>query len=1092
MFVSGTGAHSRFREFLLITSVILAPQRVKAQPHPDVPRAGPASATVEPQRYAKEPYIFERYSVAVRFENDGTEERELSARVRIQSGAGAKRFAQLAFRFISPNEQVSLRSVRIRKPNGSATNVLALQSARPEITSPLQQRFPAYTELAELRVAVPGLRPRDTLEYDVITRVIKPFAPGEFWFSYEFPRDAVVLDDRLELNLPQGRVFRIEAPGFVRLGGVQKPSAPASRGPAGFAFTRTEARGRTILHWKGANLKPAAAGEERDVPAESPDIQVSSFPNWAAVARWYAQIEQANSRATPLIQSKVQALIHGSARGEERARLLCAYVSQQIRDLDLADDFGRLPPRAAEEVLTSGYGDSEEKNALLAAMLSAAGIPANPVLIAYRHKLDRDFPSPSQFDHVVTSVREGHQTVWIDPSAAVAPFGFLPAALRGESALRVAAGVTGKIVETPLNPPFSSTQNVEIDAHISELGKLSGTIRYAFRGDTEYLLRSAFHRAPRAQWNQLAQTILTLDGLTGQATNVTTSDPLDTEKPFQLTLAFSDPTSFSWPMKRAKIALPLLTIGMPDAPGKRGQPVRLGTPLDVETQLRLSFPRDFTVGPPVGTSVSRDYADFKSSYRLQDGELLASRALHFKMRELPAWRLPDYLAFVRAVQADESQALLLENPARTKAEIPADATAEDLFDAGTAALKSGNARGAVLLLKRATELQPNHPQGWNDLGLAYLQAHRFADAAAAFQKQEQLTPSDDRTHDYLGVALEELHRDNDAAEAFHQQIELQPLDPVAHAQLGSILLRQERYSDAVPELEKAAILSPHNAELQIMLGRAYLAVGDNDKALVSFRKATQLSPSPAIRNEAAYALAQQGADLDLAQQYADAAIRATAPLLNQADLAHAAAADLVETSNLGAYWDTLGWVYFKKGDLAGAQRYLQAAWRLKENGEAGDHLAQLYAKAGEKERAIQQCALALASSHPVPDTRARLILLLGGNAQVDDLVGKARAELQKMSRLALKLPVKKETSADFLIALSPGGKAGGPARVDAVQFVSGDGLLGSYAEDLKSLDYGQVFPDATPLKLIRRGRLTCSAAGACHFTVVPADTAAPN
>jgi Flp pilus assembly protein TadD/transglutaminase-like putative cysteine protease len=1077
---------SWFSNLLVITSVVLSAGAARATPQRRAARAESPAKTVEDTRYANEPYVFERHDLTVRFKNDGTEERELAARVRIESDAGAQQFRQLAFRYISPDEQASIRSLKIGKRDGSSVDVLGAPNRVKESASATTRDFPAYaTFLKELRVEVPSLQPGETLDYDVVVRDVKPIAPGEFWFEYDFPRDAIILDDRLELNLPQGRTFRIKAPGFSNMGGRENPGAAKADG-GGFVFTRAEQGGRTILRWKHVNLK-IAAGEKQpsmsDAGKAAPDVQVTSLKDWAAVAQWYAERERASAQVTPPIRSKTQELMHGAASEQEKAQAICTYVSQRIRDVDFRLDFGQLPTRSAESVLASGYGDSEGKNALLTAMLEVAGIRSSAALIPYRRKLDAQFPSPAQFDQVIEAVSDGEKLVWVDPSAPVAPFGFLPPPLRGKSALLIDTAGQGRIVETPPDPPFLSAQKVEIDARISELGKLTGTVRYSLRGDTEYVLRTAFHRAPQGQWNQLGQTILALDGLHGQATSVSTSDPLETAKPFQVMIGFSDPAAFAWPMEHAKIALPLLNIAMPDAPAKRGEPVVLGTPLDVETDLRLRFPSAFMVNPPVGIAVSRDYADFKSSYRFEKGELLAERALNFKMRELPASRTTDYLAFAHAVQADEEQALLVENPAGKKAEIPPNAAADDLFDAGAAALKSGNTRGAIPLLERVTQLQPAHKQAWNDLGLAYMQAQRFQEAAGAFQKQVQENPSDDRAHDYLGVALEELHRDDEAADAFRKQIELEPLDAVAHAQLGNIFLTQRRYERAVPELGKATVLSPDNAQLEILLGRAYLNLGDKDRARAAFQKGMQLSPSPQIRNEVAYSLAEHASDLDEAQQYAEAAIRATAAKLDKAELAQVSAADFAETSNMGAYWDTLGWVYFRKGDLVSAKRYLRAAWLLTENGEAGDHLAQLYEKSGEKERAIHQCALALAGSQPVEDTRARLMLLLGGNAQVEEMVSRARPELETMRTFAVQLPAHKNASADFLIAIVPGGKTSLSARVEQIRFVGGEESLRRFANELKAIDYGEIFPDATPVKLMRRGTLSCSAAGQCSFTL---------
>jgi tetratricopeptide (TPR) repeat protein len=317
---------------------------------------------------------------------------------------------------------------------------------------------------------------------------------------------------------------------------------------------------------------------------------------------------------------------------------------------------------------------------------------------------------------------------------------------------------------------------------------------------------------------------------------------------------------------------------------------------------------------------------------------------------------------------------------------------------------------------------------------------------------------------------------------------------MAHAALGSLFLQQHEYPEAVPELEKATILSPDNADLQVGLGRAYLNTGERDKALAAFDKGAGLSQAPVVWNDIAYNLADSHIELDRAQQYAESAVSATAANLRNIDLKSLTPQQLGQVTAIGAFWDTLGWVYFQKGDLQKASRYITAGWLLDQHGEVGDHLAQIYDKLGDKDRAIHAYALALAAPHSVPETRARLTLLLKGNAGIDDLVNKARPELVSARSFVLKGLSKEDATADFLILLSPAGADGSSVKIEAVKFLSGSDALQSFVDQLRSLDYHTVFPDASPVKLVRRGTLSCSAkTGDCTFTLArPEDVRAVN
>jgi len=195
--------------------------------------------------------------------------------------------------------------------------------------------------------------------------------------------------------------------------------------------------------------------------------------------------------------------------------------------------------------------------------------------------------------------------------------------------------------------------------------------------------------------------------------------------------------------------------------------------------------------------------------------------------------------------------------------------------------------------------------------------------------------------------------------------------------------------------------------------------------------------------------------------------------------------ELPLVSSLMAYWDTLGWVHFANGDLDKAEKYVTAAWGLGHHGEVGDHLAQIYEKRGDKDRALRTYALSMSGLRPIPETRGRLASLAGGDANADAAVARYKPELQHLSTIDLGKATQ-TGNADFFILLSGG--AGSVAKVDAVKFVSGDEKLKSFAEALRSADYHFTFPDDTPVKVLRRGTLSCSVTtGRCEFTLLLPD-----
>ena len=187
-----------------------------------------------------------------------------------------------------------------------------------------------------------------------------------------------------------------------------------------------------------------------------------------------------------------------------------------------------MQPHAAGEVLDNQYGDCKDKHTLLASLLQAAGIPANPVLVNSTRKIDVDLPSPAQFDHVITQVSLGKEVIWLDTTPELAPFGLLLYGLRDKQALLVSA--TPRLVQTPATAPVPSGE--EFEGKLQDDGTLQGKIQYRVQGDSGVVLRLAFRRVPQPNWKELVQGFSYKSGFMGTVDDVKVGALLEIDRPF--------------------------------------------------------------------------------------------------------------------------------------------------------------------------------------------------------------------------------------------------------------------------------------------------------------------------------------------------------------------------------------------------------------------------------------------------------------------------------------------------------------------------------------------------------------------------------
>jgi hypothetical protein len=67
--------------------------------------------------------------------------------------------------------------------------------------------------------------------------------------------------------------------------------------------------------------------------------------------------------------------------------------------------------------------------------------------------------------------------------------------------------------------------------------------------------------------------------------------------------------------------------------------------------------------------------------------------------------------------------------------------------------------------------------------------------------------------------------------------------------------------------------------------------------------------------------------------------------------------------------------------------------------------------------------------------------------------------------------------------LSPAGADGASTNVEDVKFLSGADTLRPFADRVRSLNFGTVFPDGSPVKLVEVGTLSCAVSGDCSFVL---------
>jgi len=141
-----------------------------------------------------------------------------------------------------------------------------------------------------------------------------------------------------------------------------------------------------------------------------------------------------------------------------------------------------------------------------------------------------------------------------------------------------------------------------------------------------------------------------------------------------------------------------------------------------------------------------------------------------------------------------------------KSPSPLELEAIQELNKGTELMRKGDYREAIVILKKAIDLNPEFSEAYYNVGISY----------------------------------EQLGKHKDAIEMFKKTIELSPDNANAYYALGYAYYQRRKYKQAIDAFENTVRLKPNNAFAFRKLGSAYLKVGEKDKAREQYQVLKQL------------------------------------------------------------------------------------------------------------------------------------------------------------------------------------------------------------------------------------------------------------
>jgi tetratricopeptide (TPR) repeat protein len=240
--------------------------------------------------------------------------------------------------------------------------------------------------------------------------------------------------------------------------------------------------------------------------------------------------------------------------------------------------------------------------------------------------------------------------------------------------------------------------------------------------------------------------------------------------------------------------------------------------------------------------------------------------------------------------------------------------------------------------ERAQAAAPQAPEPVIGVVRSYLAQNQPQQALAYLTAHTEANPQDAIAFSLMGELAASQSRPEDAQAALAKAIELQPAWPKPRRQLGALLARNGQIEEAIGVFRAATEALPQDAELLNDLAGLYFSAGRQAEAIATYDRVIALEPGSemAINNFAA-----------ITADYAHDDPAAVDKALERASR--------FRTSSNPLFLDTLGWLYYRKGDYAVAATYLERATNLAPTRpDLRYHLGMALARSGQTERAITE------------------------------------------------------------------------------------------------------------------------------------------
>jgi len=388
----------------------------------------------------------------------------------------------------------------------------------------------------------------------------------------------------------------------------------------------------------------------------------SVVENWDDFAKWmYHDLIKVTHDLPETTIKDIQNLVKNETNNIDKAKKIYQYVQDKVRYISVQVGIGGWKPFNASEVDRLSYGDCKALTNYTMALLQAADIESNYSVVyagSSQRSIEEDFTS-IQGNHVILSIPNNDETVWLECTSQKLPFGFIGDFTDNRDVL-VITPEGGKIQRTKKYNTEENTQIIKGKYAVSNDGIIDAVVNVKSKGiqyDDKYRLESEterdLDRRYKKRWNYINNMAIENMEIVNDKDSIVFNETLN----FQAT---------NYPKIVANRML--LTVNalnrnthIPDRYRNRKLPLKIKRGFKDIDEVEITLPQDYKVESlPNKKIIENKFGSYKAEVIVKDeNTLLYKREFVVNDGEFPKEDYSNFRAFYKNVSKQDNAKVAL-------------------------------------------------------------------------------------------------------------------------------------------------------------------------------------------------------------------------------------------------------------------------------------------------------------------------------------------------------------------------------------------------------------------------------------------------